>query len=119
MAVKYERGAHDTRPWGTWEVLDTGDRHTVKKIVVVPNGTLSLQSHDHRDEHWIIVDGTAQVTVGDEIFTARANTPVFIWKTRHRIRNSGDVPMTFIEVQTGDDLDENDIVRYEDVYGRV
>ena len=120
MAVKYERGAHDTRPWGTWEVLDTGDRHTVKRIVVVPNVKLSLQSHDHRDEHWIIVDGTAEVTVGDKVFTATANTPVFIpAKTKHRIRNSGETPMIFIEVQTGDELDENDIVRYEDVYGRV
>ncbi len=120
MAVKYERGAHDTRPWGTWEVLDTGDRHTVKRIVVIPNGKLSLQSHDHRDEHWIIVDGTAEVTVGDKVFTATANTPVFIpAKTKHRIRNSGETPMIFIEVQTGDELDENDIVRYEDVYGRV
>ena len=120
MVVKYEKGASDVRPWGTWEILDTGDRHTVKRIVVRPGQKLSLQSHKHRDEHWIITQGTARVTNGDKIVEAPENTHVFIpAETKHRIENAGDTDVVFIEVQTGDLLDENDIVRYEDVYGRV
>ncbi len=120
MVVKYEKGASDTRPWGTWEILDTGDRHTVKRIVVTPKQKLSLQSHEHRDEHWIITEGTAEVTNGDKIIRAPANTAIFIpAKTKHRIENIGDTNLVFIEVQTGDLLDEADITRYEDVYGRV
>ena len=120
MVVKYEKGASDTRPWGTWEILDTGDHHTVKRIVVLPGQKLSLQSHNHRDEHWIITEGTAKVTNGDKIITAEPNTPVFIpAKAKHRIENTGTENVVFIEVQTGDLLDENDIIRYEDVYGRV
>ncbi|MBO4520828.1 MAG: phosphomannose isomerase type II C-terminal cupin domain [Alphaproteobacteria bacterium] len=120
MVVKYEKGASDTRPWGTWEILDTGEYHTVKRIVVRPGQKLSLQSHNHRDEHWIITQGTAEVTNGDKIVRAEANTPVFIpAKTKHRIENIGKTDVIFIEVQTGDLLDENDIIRYEDIYGRV
>ena len=120
MVVKYEKGASDIRPWGTWEILDTGDRHTVKRIVVHPGQKLSLQSHDHRDEHWIITEGTAEVTNGDKIIKAVPNTPIFIpAKAKHRIENIGETDVIFIEVQTGDLLDENDIIRYEDVYGRV
>ena len=120
MVVKYEKGASDVRPWGTWEILDTGDRHTVKRIVVRPGQKLSLQSQEHPDEHWINTEGTAKDTNADKIIKAEANTPVFIpAKTKHRIENTGTTDVVFIEVQTGDLLDENDIVRYEDVYGRV
>lgn len=120
MVVKYEKGASDVRPWGTWEILDTGDRHTVKRIVVRPGQKLSLQSHEYRDEHWIITEGTAKVTNGDKVITAGPNTPIFIpAKAKHRIENVGSEDVIFIEVQTGDTLDEEDIIRYEDVYGRT
>ena len=120
MVVKYEKGASDVRPWGTWEILATGDHYTVKRIVVHPKQKLSLQSHEFRDEHWIIAEGTAEVTNGDKVITAPANTAIFIpAKAKHRIENIGSNDLIFIEVQTGETLDEEDIVRYEDVYGRV
>lgn len=120
MPANYKRSDSDTRPWGTWEVLDVGETYAVKKITVLPEKVLSLQSHEHRDEHWIIVSGKAEVRIGDEISEATANTPFFIpAKTLHRIGNAGSVPMVFIEVQTGELLDETDIKRYEDAYGRT
>ncbi|CCZ22009.1 mannose-1-phosphate guanylyltransferase/mannose-6-phosphate isomerase [Acetobacter sp. CAG:977] len=120
MTANYKKSDSDTRPWGTWEVLDAGDTYAVKKITVLPEKILSLQSHNHRDEHWIIVCGTAKVRIGDKTVVANANTPFFIpAKTLHRIENAGKTPMVFIEVQTGELLDENDIIRYEDAYGRV
>ena len=120
MAVLYKTGDKDTRLWGTWEVLDAGNKHIVKKITVMPGKILSLQMHHHRAEHWIIVEGEAEVTLGEEVFTAQMDTAVRIEKEqKHRIANKTDKPMVFIEVQTGDTLDENDIVRFEDSYGRV
>lgn len=120
MAITYKTGDKDTRPWGTWEVIATGNNYIVKRIVVNPGEQLSLQLHYHRDEHWIIADGTAEVTLDDKIFSAPANTPIFIKaQQRHRIANRTSTPVIFIEVQTGDTLDENDIVRLEDNYGRV
>lgn len=120
MANSYKRGDKDTRPWGTWEVLDGGENFCVKKICVVPGGKLSLQLHRHRGEHWIIVKGTAKVTLGDEILVRKADESVYIpANTKHRIENDTVGDVEFIEVQTGDNLDENDIVRLEDVYGRV
>lgn len=118
--VNYQVGDHDTRPWGTWEVLAVGSCYIVKRITVMPNQQLSLQLHHHRDEHWIIAEGTATVTLDDRIFSAPANTPIFI-KTaqKHRIANRTQKPVVFIEVQTGERLDENDIVRLDDSYGRV
>ena len=79
-----------------------------------------MQSHNHRDEHWIITEGTAEITNGDKIIKVGPNTPIFIpAKAKHRIENIGATNVIFIEVQTGDLLDEDDIIRYEDVYGRV
>lgn len=120
MAITYKVGESDTRPWGTWEVLDVGEQHIVKKITVMPGKILSLQMHHHRAEHWIIVEGEAEVTLGEKVFTAPQNTPIYInIEEKHRIANKTQNPMVFIEVQTGDTLDENDIVRFEDSYGRV
>ncbi len=117
---EYEAGASDERPWGTWTVLATGDGYAVKEIVVKPGEVLSLQSHEHRSEHWIVIAGTAEATVGEEVVRRGQNESVFIPAgTRHRIANVGDVPMRFVEVQTGDLLSEDDIQRYEDRYGRT
>ena len=118
--MSYKTGDSDKRPWGTWHVLDVGVRHAVKRIAVEPGKILSLQLHHHRDEHWIIVKGTATVTVGDKVITKKENESVFIPReTAHRIANDTNVPMEFIEVQTGDELREDDIVRLEDAYGRA
>lgn len=120
MTNSYKKNDYDTRPWGTWEVLESGDGFCVKKICVTPNKILSLQSHEHRDEHWIIVSGQAIVTLGEEELIKNANDSVFIpKKTKHRIANKSSSDMIFIEVQTGAILDETDIIRYEDNYGRA
>mgnify|MGYP001097483452 CR=1 FL=1 len=120
MANNYKRGDKDTRPWGTWEVLDAGDGFCVKRICVTPGNILSLQLHHFRSEHWIIVRGEAVVTLGEEKLTKKANESVYIpAETKHRIQNNTNENMEFIEIQTGENLDENDIVRLEDSYGRV
>lgn len=107
------------RPWGWYETLCLGNRFQVKRIMVKPGGTLSLQSHMHRSEHWIVVAGTAQVTIGDEEKLLSENQSVYIpLGAVHRMANPGRVPMYLIEVQTGAYLGEDDIVRYEDVYNR-
>lgn len=120
MANNYKKGDKDTRPWGTWEVLDAGDGFCVKRICVTPGNILSLQLHHFRSEHWIIVRGEAVVTLGEEKLTKKANESVYIpAETKHRIQNNTNENMEFIEIQTGENLDENDIVRLEDSYGRV
>ena len=120
MANLYKKGDSDVRPWGTWEVLDCGENFCVKKIKVIPGGKLSLQLHHHLDEHWIIVEGHAIVTLGEEKLLKKANDAIFIpVETKHRIQNDSSHDVVFIEVQAGDSLDENDIVRLEDVYGRA
>ena len=120
MVNLYARGQKDTRPWGTWEVLDTGDGYCVKKICVTPGNILSLQLHHYRAEHWIIVRGEALVTLGDDKIVKKANESVYIpAETKHRIQNNTQQDMEFIEIQTGENLDENDIVRFEDSYGRA
>lgn len=120
MANNYKKGDKDTRPWGTWEVLDSGDGFCVKRICVTPGNILSLQLHHFRAEHWIIVKGEALVTLGEEKLIKRADESVYIPKeTKHRIQNPTQEDMEFIEIQTGENLDENDIVRFEDTYGRV
>ena len=120
MANNYKRGDHDTRPWGTWEVLDSEANFCVKRIKVIPGGKLSLQLHHFRSEHWVIVKGEALITLGDELITKKAGENVFIpVEVKHRIQNNSNQDVEFIEVQIGDNLDENDIVRLEDVYGRV
>ena len=107
------------RPWGSYDSVDSGERFQVKRIVVKPGGTLSLQMHHHRAEHWIVVSGTAKVTSGEKSFLLSENESTFIpLGTVHRLENPGRVPLEMIEVQSGSYLGEDDIVRFEDVYGR-
>jgi mannose-1-phosphate guanylyltransferase / mannose-6-phosphate isomerase len=109
----------DHRPWGWFETLALGDRFQVKRIVVHPGAALSLQSHLHRSEHWIVVSGTARVTVDEQVTLVTENQSVYIpLGAKHRMENPGRVPMVLIEVQTGTYLGEDDITRYEDVYAR-
>lgn len=109
----------DHRPWGWFETLVLGERFQVKRIHVHPGAALSLQSHHHRSEHWIVVEGTARVTVNDTVQLLTENQSVYIpLGAVHRMENPGKVPMVLIEVQTGCYLGEDDIIRYEDVYAR-
>jgi len=108
------------RPWGWYETLCLDTRFQVKRIMVKPGGVLSLQSHHHRSEHWIVVAGTAEVTVGEEVKLVTENEGVYIpLGAVHRMANPGKLPMYLIEVQTGAYLGEDDIVRYEDIYSRA
>ncbi len=107
------------RPWGKYEVLIEDPGHKVKKITVYPNSSLSLQSHARRSEHWVVVKGTAQVVNGENTLTLHEGESTFIPATfKHRLSNPGEINLEIIEVQTGDYLEEDDIVRYEDMYGR-
>lgn len=109
----------DYRPWGWYESLVMGPRFQVKRIVVRPGAALSLQSHHHRAEHWIVVEGTARVTIDETVTLVSENQSVFIpLGAKHRMENPGKVPLTLIEVQTGAYLGEDDIIRYDDVYAR-
>jgi mannose-1-phosphate guanylyltransferase/mannose-6-phosphate isomerase len=118
-APQAESFPKDHRPWGWFESLVVGERFQVKRIVVHPGAALSLQSHHHRSEHWIVVQGTAKVTVDDEVKLVSENQSVYIpLAAVHRMENPGKVPMVLIEVQTGSYLGEDDIIRYEDVYAR-
>jgi mannose-1-phosphate guanylyltransferase/mannose-6-phosphate isomerase len=111
--------AIDHRPWGHFESIAFGNRFQVKRIVVHPGAALSLQSHFHRSEHWIVVHGTARVTVDGSVQLLSENQSIYIpLGSVHRLENPGQVPMVLIEVQTGSYLGEDDIVRYEDVYAR-
>ncbi|MBK6348626.1 MAG: mannose-1-phosphate guanylyltransferase/mannose-6-phosphate isomerase [Proteobacteria bacterium] len=107
------------RPWGSYDSIDHGDRFQVKRLVVRPGATMSLQLHHHRAEHWIVVSGTARITRGEETFLLGENESTYIpVGTKHRIANPGKVMLHIIEVQSGSYLGEDDIVRFEDVYGR-
>ncbi len=107
------------RPWGSYDGVDAGERFQVKRIVVKPGGILSLQMHHHRAEHWIVVSGTAKITRGDETFLLSENESTYIpLGTKHRLENPGCVPLEMIEVQSGAYLGEDDIIRFEDAYGR-
>jgi mannose-1-phosphate guanylyltransferase/mannose-6-phosphate isomerase len=118
-ASQAETFPRDHRPWGWFESLVLGPRFQVKRIVVHPGAALSLQSHHHRAEHWIVVQGTARVTVGEEVRLIGENQSVYIpLGARHRLENPGKVELTLIEVQTGSYLGEDDIVRHDDVYAR-
>ncbi|WP_223426861.1 mannose-1-phosphate guanylyltransferase/mannose-6-phosphate isomerase [Tateyamaria pelophila] len=109
----------DYRPWGWFESLVVGGRFQVKRIVVNPGASLSLQSHHHRAEHWIVVQGTAKVTIDNDVTLLTENQSVYVpLGSVHRVENPGKLPMVLIEVQTGNYLGEDDIVRYEDVYAR-
>jgi mannose-1-phosphate guanylyltransferase/mannose-6-phosphate isomerase len=108
------------RPWGTYTVLQEGSRFKIKRIEVRPGQTLSLQMHHHRSEHWIVVSGTAKVTCDDRTYLVAANESTYIpIGTRHRLENPGVMDLVMIEVQCGDYLGEDDIVRFEDKYGRT
>jgi mannose-1-phosphate guanylyltransferase/mannose-6-phosphate isomerase len=107
------------RPWGYYESIDMGERFQVKRIVVVPGGVLSLQKHRHRAEHWVVVRGTAEVTIGDQVRAVHENESVYIpIGAVHRMANKGKIPLELIEVQTGSYLGEDDIERLEDIYKR-
>lgn len=107
------------RPWGTYQTMDRGERFQTKRIVVKPGGKLSLQKHHHRSEHWVVVTGTAEVTVGEETWLLQENESTYIPAgTPHRLANPGKVPLHLIEVQCGPYLGEDDIVRLDDQYGR-
>jgi mannose-1-phosphate guanylyltransferase/mannose-6-phosphate isomerase len=117
-----EHSEHTTvfRPWGSYEGLDIGDRFQVKHIMVKPGGRLSLQMHHHRAEHWVVVEGTARVTCDDKVFILHENESTFIpLGAKHRLENPGKLPLRLIEIQSGPYLGEDDIVRFDDVYGRV
>jgi mannose-6-phosphate isomerase-like protein (cupin superfamily) len=116
----YQAGQSDARPWGDWAVLDAAPGFCVKRIRVVPGGVLSLQRHAHRAEHWVVVSGTAVVTRNHETLSLGPDQSVYLARGDvHRIRNPGSEMLVFIEVQTGAILDEADIERLEDVYGRT
>ena len=126
VAVLKDRGTRqaetfpiDHRPWGWFETLALSDRFQVKRIVVKPGAALSLQSHMHRAEHWIVVQGIARVTVDEEVRLVAENESIYVpLGAKHRMENPGHVNMVLIEVQTGTYLGEDDIKRYEDVYQR-
>jgi mannose-1-phosphate guanylyltransferase / mannose-6-phosphate isomerase len=108
------------RPWGSYDGIESGERFQVKRIVVDPGAALSLQMHYHRAEHWIVVRGTARVTRGDETYLLTENESTYIPPgTRHRLENPGKLPLELIEVQSGAYLGEDDIVRFDDAYGRM
>jgi mannose-1-phosphate guanylyltransferase/mannose-6-phosphate isomerase len=107
------------RPWGSYDGVDIGERFLVKRIIVKPGASLSLQMHYHRAEHWIVVRGTAKVTREDSCYLVSENESTFIpLGQKHRLENPGRVPLEMIEVQSGAYLGEDDIVRFEDIYGR-
>ncbi len=110
----------EQRPWGSYEILHEEKGLKIKKIIVQPGMRLSLQSHKHRSENWVMIQGNALVTLGENEIPLSINQTVFIPATvKHRIANNGDVEVVFIEVQTGTYLGENDITRYEDDFNRL
>lgn len=118
---RYETSLHREvfRPWGSYDSIDSGDRFQVKRLTVKPGGCLSLQLHHHRAEHWVVVAGTARITRGEEVFLLEENQSTYIpLGVKHRIDNPGKIPLHIIEVQSGTYLGEDDIVRFEDRYGR-
>jgi mannose-1-phosphate guanylyltransferase/mannose-6-phosphate isomerase len=108
------------RPWGWYDAIDSGERFQVKRIVVNPGARLSMQMHYHRAEHWVVVRGTAEITNGEDTFLLAQNESTFIpVGRRHRLANPGKTPLEIIEVQSGDYLGDDDIVRFDDIYGRT
>ena len=117
-----ENNIHKTeeRPWGKFEIFATAKNYQVKRLTVYPKGKLSLQSHKHRSEHWVVVHGVATVTNGEEEIILHENESTYIPVGHvHRLENTGETNLEVIEVQTGDYLGEDDIVRYEDIYNRI
>lgn len=120
MVNLYHKGDCDLRPWGSWAVLDCAEDYCVKRITINPHGMISLQLHHYRKELWVIVEGSGIVTLDSESFTVQKRDIIEITpNTKHRIANKSDTPIVLIEIQTGDKLDEDDIVRFEDIYGRI
>ncbi len=120
-AGRSEPGLHREvyRPWGSYDSIDNGQRFQVKRLTIKPGAVLSLQMHHHRAEHWIVVSGTAKITRGEETFLLSENESTYIpVGTKHRIENPGKMPLHIIEVQTGSYFGEDDIVRFDDNYGR-
>lgn len=118
--TEYQAHRKVSRPWGCYDSIDVGARFQVKRITVKPGAALSLQMHHHRAEHWIVVAGTAKVTRGDETFLLSENQSTYIpIGVRHRLENPGTLPLEMIEVQSGSYLGEDDIVRFQDTYGRA
>ena len=114
-----EKTPTETRPWGAFYVLDEGPTFKIKRIVVTPGGRLSLQSHRHRAEHWAVVSGEATVTIGERVQTLGRGASVDIaLGDKHRLENFGNSDVEIVEVQFGDYLGEDDIIRYDDVYSR-
>jgi mannose-6-phosphate isomerase len=110
----------ETRPWGSFTVLDEGPGYKIKRIVVLPKRRLSLQMHYHRSEHWIVVAGTAKVTCGNEERLITTNQSTYVPPcTKHRLENPGVIPLVIIEVQNGQYLGEDDIIRFSDDYARA
>ena len=108
------------RPWGSFTILGEGPNFKIKRIEVKPGARLSLQMHQHRSEHWVVISGTAKALNNDQELILNVNESTFIpAKSKHRLENIGPEPLVIIEVQTGDYLGEDDIVRFQDVYGRV
>ena len=108
------------KPWGSFEVLNSGANYTIKRLIINPGCILSLQNHKYRSEHWVVVDGVAEVTLDEKIFILEVNKHIFIpVKAKHRIANKGENLLIIIEIWHGDTLDEEDIVRYEDIYNRI
>ncbi len=108
------------RPWGTFTILEEGDRYKIKRIVVNPGQRLSLQKHYHRSEHWVVIKGTAKVTIGENEQLVHENESVYVPKSQlHRLENPGKVLLELIEVQVGEYVGEDDIIRYDDIYGRI
>lgn len=113
-------GETDSRPWGTWTILDEGDGFKVKRIEVKPHARLSYQTHEHRAEHWVVVAGVASSVIDGVTVVTRAGESVDIAiRQPHRIVNDGDGPLVIIEIQRGEYLGEDDIVRLEDDFGRA
>ena len=108
------------KPWGSFEIIDEGAKYKVKKIIVNPGGKLSLQSHKHRSEHWLIASGSAEVILDEKIHSLGENDNIFIPQgSKHRLTNPGKIDLSLIEVQSGSYVGEDDIVRFEDMYGRT
>ncbi len=108
------------RPWGAYTILEEGPQYKIKRVVVNPGSKLSLQKHMHRSEHWVVVSGTAKVINGTQEMIVHVNESTYIPKnTMHRLENPGKIPLILIEVQSGEYLEEDDIERFEDDYGRI
>lgn len=120
MSIQYNLNEVGKRPWGEWKCIGVGEGYIVKSICVNPGAALSLQMHNHRSEHWLVVGGCAKVTVGDKVALLEPGQSVDIPKgIRHRLENDTDEFVNVIEIQMGQILDETDIVRFGDIYNRI